>query len=65
MDHGAHRVTRAQFEENLEEKLRNARFAADIGSLLSKGYSWHLEAAAELVSTSLIKLLPGDPWEGE
>lgn len=64
MDHSGHSVTRAQFEENLDAKLRDAQFNADIGPLLAAGFSWDLEAAAASVSTSLIKLLPGDPWKG-
>jgi predicted nucleotidyltransferase component of viral defense system len=64
MDHGGHRVTRAQFEENMDAKLRDAQFTADIGPLLAAGFSWDLEAAAASVSTGLIQLLPGDPWKG-
>ncbi len=65
MNRSGHRVTRAQFERNLAEKLRDAQFTADIGPLLSQGYSWKLETAAEQVSETLVQLLPGDPWEGE
>ena len=64
MEHGGHRVTRAQFEENMDAKLRDAQFTADIGPLLAAGFSWDLEAAAASVSAGLIKFLPGDPWKG-
>jgi predicted nucleotidyltransferase component of viral defense system len=59
------RVTRAQFEQNLDAKLRDPQFAADIGPLLTTGYTWDPVAAARLVSSSLIELLPGAPWKGE
>ncbi len=65
MDHGGHRVSRAQFEQNMAAKLRDPQFTADISPLLADGFSWDLEAAATSVSTGLIKLLPGDPWKGE
>ena len=65
MEHGGHHVTRALFEQNIEAKLRNPQFAADIGPLLAPGYRWDLEAAARGVSSRLIALLPGEPWRGE
>ena len=65
MDHGGHRVSRAQFEQNMEEKLRDPQLTADIGPLLATGWSWDLKSAAERVSSELIQLLPGGPWKGE
>lgn len=40
MKHENHKVTRAQFEENLALKLNDASFLADITPLLSEGYAW-------------------------
>lgn len=65
MDHGGHRVTRAQFEQNFAAKLGDRQFTADIGPLLAAGYEWDLHAAAQRASDSLIERLPGDPWKGE
>ena len=65
MDHAGHRVTRAQFEENLAAKLRHPQFAADIGPLLAAGHAWDMPSAAAEVSGQLIALLPGEPWKGE
>ena len=65
MDHGGYRITRAEFERNLAEKLSDPQFSADIGPLLSQGFSWDLKAAAEQVSENLIRLLPGSRREGE
>ena len=58
------RVTRAQFEQNLDAKVSDPQFAADLGPLLATGFVWDLEAAALVVSSRLIELLPGDPWKG-
>lgn len=65
MDHSGHHVTRAQFEQNIADKLRDQSFAADIGPLLAEGYEWDLKEMAKTVSEQLIALLPGDPWQGD
>ncbi|MDE2184865.1 MAG: nucleotidyl transferase AbiEii/AbiGii toxin family protein [Alphaproteobacteria bacterium] len=65
MARGGHHVTRALFERNFEEKLRDPQFTADIGPLLAGTYTWDSAAAANAVSSRLISLLPGDPWKGE
>ena len=64
MEHGGHRVTRAQFEENMAGKLRDPQFRADIGPLLSADFEWRVDEAAKLVGSRLIERLPGDPWRG-
>ena len=58
-------MTRAQFEENIALKLRDLLFTADISPLLAAGFTWDIQAAAPVVSSRLIELLPGDPWKGE
>ena len=65
MELEGHRVTRAQFEQNLDAKLRDPLFAADIGPLLTTDFAWDIKAAARVVSSSLIELLPGHSWKGE
>lgn len=64
MERGGHEVTRARFEQNIEAKLRDAQFNADIGPLLATGFSWDGEKAAESVRSRLIGRLPGGPWKG-
>jgi predicted nucleotidyltransferase component of viral defense system len=59
-----HRVTRAQFEKNIEAKLHDPQFNADIGPLLATGYSWDSESAGGSVRSRLITRLPGEPWKG-
>lgn len=63
MEHGGHNITRALFEQNLAEKMGDPEFLADIGPLLSDGYTWDPAAEAPLVARRLIELLPGDPWK--
>ena len=64
MEEGGHRVSRAQFEQNMDQKLQDPQFTADIGPLLAPGFSWDIEAAFKTVSENLIQGLPGDPWKG-
>lgn len=65
MDHEGHKVTRAQFEKNFALKMGDREFVADISPLLADGQEWDAEAAAPLVSSRLIALLPGEPWKGK
>ncbi len=65
MESGGGRVTRAMFERNLAAKLAQKQFAADIGPLLAAGHKWEIGAAASVVSSRLIEILPGEPWKGE
>jgi predicted nucleotidyltransferase component of viral defense system len=64
MGREGHRVTRAQFEQNLQAKLRDPQFGVDIGPLLTMDFVWDIETAARVVSSNLFELLPGDPWRG-
>lgn len=65
MSREGQKVTRAQFEENFALKMRDPQFTADISPLLTVGYLWDAEAAAPVVSSRLIELLPGNPWKGD
>jgi predicted nucleotidyltransferase component of viral defense system len=65
MEHEGHNVTRAQFEENIALKLRDPLFTADISPLLAAGVRWDIQAAAPIISSRFIELLPGDAWKGE
>ena len=57
-------VTRAMFERNLEGKIVDAQFNADMSALLRPGFEWQPAEAARTVSGRLISLLPGEPWKG-
>lgn len=64
MEHEGHRISRAEFEKNLSEKLQDPRFLEDIGPLLLKNSGWDFQKAADFVMDELIVLLPGDAWQG-
>ncbi len=65
MKRGGDNITRALFERNMQNKLRDPGFGPDVDFLLAPGYLWNLEKSARIVSEQLISLLPGDPWKGE
>lgn len=65
MEHEGHRISRAEFENNLSEKLQDPRFLEDIGPLLLKNSGWNFQKAADFVMDELIVLLPGDAWQGK
>ena len=68
MEHDGTPITRAQFEANLSEKLRDSVFTEDISPLLVSGEqpasALQPEQAGKTVMQKLIALLPGDPWKG-
>jgi hypothetical protein len=49
MEHGGHKVSRAEFEQNIEAKLRDEQFSNDIGPLLAPGFEWDTALAAARV----------------
>lgn len=64
MEHGGHKVSRAEYEKNLAEKARHPAFLNDIEPLLStQGRSdFNFESALDLVRSDFVPLLPGEPW---
>ncbi len=60
MEHSGNVVTRAQLERNIETKLRNHQFKADLDPLLAIGTFWDIDEAAERVLSRLVALLPDD-----
>jgi predicted nucleotidyltransferase component of viral defense system len=58
MERGGHQITRTLFAKNIQVKLGDPLFTADIGPLLSNGYSWDVKAAANAVNAALIQTLP-------
>lgn len=59
-----HQVTRAQFEENLLNKMQDREFLEDVRPLLSSGTDYDPDGACDLVMTHLAARLDGDPWQG-
>ncbi|MEQ8693841.1 MAG: nucleotidyl transferase AbiEii/AbiGii toxin family protein [Gammaproteobacteria bacterium] len=62
MEHGQTQISRADFEQNLANKLSRRDFSADIGPLLAPGHDWDRDEGARTVGENLIALLPGEPW---
>ena len=58
------RISRAQFESNMTEKMRSEGFCADLGALLRPGTAFDFESAYTQVHKALISKLPGKPWKG-
>lgn len=58
MDHGGHHVFRDLFKRNLEDKLRDPLFTADIRPLLVSGHLWDIHEAVKLVIDSFVRIIP-------
>ncbi len=56
--------TRAMFERNLDEKLRDPGFGSDMSGLFAAGREWDVIAAARVVKETLLVRLPGLAWQG-
>jgi len=65
LDQEGHKVSRAEFEQNLYEKLGDPRFIADIGPLVVADSGFDPAMAAEFVLKRLAILIPGEPWKGK
>lgn len=58
MTHGGHRLRRADLEANLQAKMADPGFTADLGPLLAGGRSWDPGRAMERVLEDLVARLP-------
>lgn len=65
MKQAGHKVSRAEFEQNLIEKLNDATFTEDVQPLLITGTVFDFRKAAEQVMSQLLPLIPGEPWQGD
>lgn len=65
LDREGHKVSRAEFEQNLYEKLGDPRFIADIGPLVVADSGFDPAMAAEFALKRLAILIPGEPWKGK
>lgn len=64
MAEGGHKVTRALFEQNLQEKAMRVDFRKDMEPILRAGLSWDFHEALEAVLRELVARLPGEPYKG-
>ena len=58
------RVSRAELEMNLHEKLSDGTFLSDVEPLIAPDTVWSFEEAAGYVQREILPLLPGDSWKG-
>lgn len=64
MSHAKCRVSRAEFEANLADKLGDRAFTEDVFSLLRTGAApFNAVVAGEQIVSTLIVLIPGEPWK--
>lgn len=64
MKHEGHKVSRAEFEQNLIGKLDDPTFVADVGPLLIADTAFDFETAARDVINKMLPFMPGEPWQG-
>lgn len=57
-------ISRAQFEANLFEKIKDENFLSDTGSLVVPNTKYDARAAYQQVLEKLIYIIPGEPWKG-
>ncbi len=58
-------VSRAEFEMNLSEKLKDDEFRKDVEPTLTTDIEYSPDKAVEIVHAELIQQLAGDPYQGE
>lgn len=64
MQREGHSVSRAEFEANLHGKESDDAFMSDIGPLLRPGIEYSPVTAMDRVRSTIVSLLPGEPWRG-
>ena len=64
LEHDGKRVSRAEFEMNLHEKLSDDTFLADVEPLIAPASDWNVDAATAFVMHEIAPLLSGEPWRG-
>lgn len=65
MEREGHRVSRAEFEKNVAEKMRDKEFVEDTAPFLTTDVRLDLVQAHAKVVAELLALLPGEPWRGD
>jgi predicted nucleotidyltransferase component of viral defense system len=65
VEHDGLHISRAEFESNLYEKLRDPGFGRDVEPLLASSVDWDQAAAAAYVFTAISPLLSGSAWKGD
>lgn len=58
-------VSRAEFEKNMDQKLKDRIFQEDIVPLLQPDINYDPTTSYQAIHDQLIRLLPGDPWKNK
>ncbi len=64
MDFGGTSASRAQFEANMDAKMRDDLFLRDLQALLRPEIEYDNHEAWQAVHERIVFRLPGDPWKG-
>jgi predicted nucleotidyltransferase component of viral defense system len=64
LEHDGNRVSRAELEMNLHEKLSDETFLSDVAPLVAPDVIWSIDEAAGYVQREILPLLPGEAWKG-
>lgn len=64
MEFGETPVSRAQFEANMDAKMRDDLFLRDLEPLLRPEIEYDHQKAWRAVHEQIVSRLPGDPWKG-
>lgn len=64
LEHDGLRVSRAEFERNLHEKLTDRTFLGDVNPLITRASDWDVDAAAAFATHEIAPLFIGEPWRG-
>jgi predicted nucleotidyltransferase component of viral defense system len=62
LDHDGLRISRAELELNLHEKLSDETFLSDVEPLIAPDIVWSVDDAARYVERDILPLVSGEPW---
>jgi len=65
MEREGHKVSRAEFEQNLRMKMNDPRFFNDIKTVVLEDTNFDFQIASEYLINQLLPLIPGKPWQGK
>ena len=64
MKFGGRSASRAQFEANMDAKMRDDLFLSDLQPLLRSEIEYDNHEAWQTVHERIVSRIPGDPWKG-
>ncbi len=64
MENEGHKISRAEYEQNLLEKFNDASFLEDVVPLLIASSGFDFREAKDLLMNRLLPMIPGEPWQG-